>query len=207
MSNLSKRILSSIVLGSVVLLLIYIGKIYFDALLLICFLCGILEIYKLKKIYVKLLIFLILILFIFSSHNLRNLQNGLDILYLVLTITWLSDIGGYIFGKYIGGKTINVISPNKTYIGFVGSLIFSQFSFVVMILLNIKITNSITLTSLIFLISSLLVIIGDLIFSYLKRIEKIKDYSKLIPGHGGLFDRIDGLIFVIIFFNILLQSI
>ena len=207
MSNLSKRLMSSFILGSVVLFLIYAGGYYFNILLALCFLFGIYEILKLKKISSKIFIFFIFGIFIFSSYRLRNDNNGLELLYLVLTITWLSDIGGFLFGKYIGGKKIKIISPNKTYVGFLGSLILSQFSFLTLNVFDLKIFNNIFLTSVIFLISSLFVILGDLIFSYIKRLENKKDYSNLIPGHGGIFDRIDGLIFTIIFFNLLVYFI
>ena len=205
MPNLLKRIISSILLGSIVIFLIFKGDVYFNILLTVCFLCGSYEIIKLKRLFSKIIIFLIFLIFIFSSYNLRNLNNGLEYLYLVITITWLSDIGGYIFGKYIGGKKINVISPNKTYTGFLGSLILSQFSFIVLKIFNLKLFENFYYNSILFLASSIMVIIGDLIFSYFKRLEKLKDYSNLIPGHGGIFDRIDGLIFIMIFFNIFLQ--
>lgn len=207
MSNLYKRLISSIVLGSAVLFLIYKGELYFDALLVTCFLCGVYEILNMKRKLSKFLIFSLFILFIHSSHNLRNIENGMELLYLVLTITWLSDIGGFLFGKYIGGKKIKIISPNKTYIGFFGSLILSQLSFIILKIFSFQISVSYFLTSLIFLISSSLVIVGDLTFSYFKRLENLKDYSNLIPGHGGIFDRIDGLIFTVIFFNLLINFI
>ena len=205
MSNFSTRIVSSILLGSIVIFLIYKGDVYFNFLLLICFLCGSYEIIKLKRLFLKISIFLIFLIFIFSSYNLRNLNNGLEYLYLIITITWLSDIGGFIFGKYIGGKKINVISPNKTYTGFIGSLILSQFSFVTIYVFNLTIFDSFIYTSIFLITSSIMVITGDLMFSYFKRLEELKDYSNLIPGHGGIFDRIDGLIFIMIFFNIFLQ--
>lgn len=205
MSNLLKRSFSSILLGPLVIFLIFKGGIYFNTLLIVCFICGLYEIFKLKKNKSKIIIFLIFLIFIFSSYKLRNLSNGVEYFFLIIGITWLSDIGGFTFGKYIGGKKINIISPNKTYIGFFGSILFSQLSFVILNFLNIKISNNLIVTSLVFVISSFLVIAGDLIFSYFKRLENIKDYSNLIPGHGGLFDRIDGLIFLIIFYNVFLQ--
>lgn len=207
MSNFLKRTLSSILLGPIVIFLIFKGNIYYNALLIICFLCGSYEITKLKNYFLKIIIFFIFLIFIFSSYGLRNLDNGLEYLYLVITITWLSDIGGFVFGKYIGGKKINIISPNKTYSGFIGSIFLSQFSFLSLHILDLKLFGNYFFTSLIFLFSSILVIIGDLTFSYFKRLENLKDYSNLIPGHGGIFDRIDGLIFSIIFFNIFLRLI
>ena len=207
MSNLLIRFFSSIILGPIILLLIYFGGLYFNILLLICFLLGTYEIKKLKNNKLKISILLLLIFFIISSYNIRSLDTGLELFCLILSITWLTDIGGFVFGKYIGGKKIKVISPNKTYVGFLGSLILAQFSFIILNYFNIKLFDSTPLTSLVFFLSSSFVIIGDLSFSYFKRLENLKDYSNLIPGHGGIFDRIDGLIFVTIFFNLLLQFI
>lgn len=207
MSNLTKRFLSSIILSTFVIFLIFKGGFYFYILLISCFIFGTYEILKLKKQLLQIFIFLIFIIFLYSSYSIRNMNNGLEFLCLILTITWLSDIGGYFFGKFIGGKKIKVISPNKTYIGFAGSLIFSQFSFLTLNFFNLKIFENLYITSILFLISALLVIFGDLTFSYFKRLENLKDYSNLIPGHGGIFDRIDGLILITIFFNILLRYI
>ena len=155
MPNLLKRIISSILLGSIVIFLIFKGDVYYNTLLTVCFLCGSYEIIKLKRLFSKIIIFLIFLIFIFSSYSLRNLNNGLEYLYLVITITWLSDIGGYIFGKYIGGKKINVISPNKTYTGFLGSLILSQFSFIVLKIFNLKLFENFAYTFILFLASSM----------------------------------------------------
>ena len=119
-----------------------------------------------------------------------------------MIISWLSDIGGYLFGKLFGGKKIGYISPNKTYMGIIGSILFSQFSQIYIYYFNLF-SNEKNLYKFMFIfISCFFVIIGDLVFSYFKRVNKIKDYSNLLKGHGGLFDRIDGLIFLTIIFNI-----
>jgi len=103
----------------------------------------------------------------------------------------LSDIGGYIFGKLIGGKRLTKISPNKTISGSAGSFIFSLLT---LILFN----YDLILKNLLFcLIVSLSCQLGDLIISYFKRLNKVKDTGNILPGHGGLLDRIDGIIFVI----------
>ena len=113
-----------------------------------------------------------------------------------MSIVWLSDIGGFVVGRLLQGPKLTKWSPNKTIAGFFGSIIFSQLSF----LLLYNVHNAI-FTFKIFIIQlvlCLVAIVGDIFFSYIKRRNNLKDYSKLIPGHGGLLDRIDGLIFVII---------
>ena len=117
------------------------------------------------------------------------------ILFIILLICISSDIGGILFGKIFKGPKLTKISPNKTYLGVIGSFLvpiisislFFKYSF-----LNIKLTNEI----IIFIILvSLVSQIGDIIVSYFKRLSKIKDTGKIIPGHGGVLDRIDGMIF------------
>jgi len=114
-------------------------------------------------------------------------------------------MGGYIFGKKFKGKKLTKISPNKTYSGAAGSIILSFLSLPIVNLLqtfylnealiNFFKFNFIFLTILISMICQL----GDLLVSFLKRKIKIKNISNILPGHGGILDRIDGLIFVLIF--------
>ena len=115
-------------------------------------------------------------------------------MYFILIIAWLSDSGGYIFGKFFRGPKINLISPNKTYTGFFGSIALSQFSIIFLIYYNIFDNYNFFEKMFLVFTLSITVIFGDLLFSYFKRVEKIKDYSNILPGHGGLLDRIDGLI-------------
>lgn len=133
------------------------------------------------------------------------MENGFNLILFIISITWLSDVGGYVFGKFFKGKKISVISPNKTYAGFVGSLVLSQAS--IIILLNSKISFYDFFFYNLFFIAfcSLIVILGDLFFSFCKRKCNIKDYSNIIPGHGGIFDRFDGMIFLVIFFNLYIK--
>ena len=120
----------------------------------------------------------------------------------MLILTWLSDIGGYVFGKLIGGKKINFISPNKTFAGFLGSLLFVQVAGYYLKFLNLVFLNETFLNIYFLLICTFVVILGDLLFSFFKRKCFIKDFSNFLPGHGGLLDRIDGLILLIIFIYI-----
>tara|TARA_B100000035_G_C20689814_1_gene417837 strand:- start:17 stop:391 length:375 start_codon:yes stop_codon:yes gene_type:complete len=103
-----------------------------------------------------------------------------------------SDIGGFAFGKIFKGPKLTKISPNKTYAGVIGSLLFSllivSFSFIIFLnLLNVS-------TIITGLIISIFCQLGDLFFSFLKRKAKIKDTGNILPGHGGVLDRIDGVL-------------
>jgi phosphatidate cytidylyltransferase len=114
----------------------------------------------------------------------------------VLFVCIFSDIGGYIIGKSIGGKKLTKISPNKTISGTIGSF---SFSLIPMILFSIiyykSMTPSVTEIFFITLILSFICQSGDLFISYFKRKAKVKDTGTILPGHGGLLDRIDGIIF------------
>ena len=110
-----------------------------------------------------------------------------------MSISISTDIGGYTFGKLFKGKKLTKISPNKTYSGLIGSLLISVFvSFIFFRNLDLTI-NYLAITIILSIISQ----IGDLLISFLKRKAKIKDTGKFLPGHGGLLDRIDGILFAI----------
>ena len=119
------------------------------------------------------------------------------IIIFLLIICISTDIGGYIFGKLIGGKKLTTISPNKTYSGACGSFI----SALILGYLYSQILNNLLLTNInifIFIIFiSFMSQIGDLFFSFLKRKAKIKDTGSILPGHGGILDRIDGMLLAI----------
>lgn len=201
-NNFKIRLLISILFSPIIISLIYLGDWYFNFLLLIVLILGLFEIYKIKELKIKFTIIIFFIFFIFCSYKINNSNDGEKIFLLLLIITWLSDSGGYLFGKIIGGKKINFISPNKTYIGFFGSIAFSQLVIIYQNYIDIFFYKNLFINSFTLILFSLTVILGDLFFSFLKRKSKIKDYSKLIPGHGGLFDRIDGLIFIVIAYYI-----
>ena len=120
-------------------------------------------------------------------------------LILILCICICSDIGGYVFGKTFGGVKLTKISPAKTLSGSIGSFIFSILP---IFLLNfqdyIDIYFFISSKNIFFsLIISLSCQLGDLFISYFKRLNKVKDSGNILPGHGGLLDRIDGIIFAL----------
>ena len=156
-----------------------------------------LKIFKKKKLSHLILIFITtLYLFYFSLSILLflNFDNSNKIILLfLLSISISTDIGGYCFGKFFKGKKLTKISPNKTYSGLIGSLLISVFvSFIFFRNLDLTI-NYLAITIILSIISQ----IGDLLISFLKRKAKIKDTGKFLPGHGGLLDRIDGILFAI----------
>ena len=125
---------------------------------------------------------------------------------LFITIICVStDIGGYIFGKTFRGPKLTKFSPNKTYAGMLGGYLLSILSAI--ILTNFYFSEKLLIKLLIFviLISSISQL-GDIIISYFKRISKIKDTGKIIPGHGGLLDRVDGMIFAFPFSYLILLT-
>tara|TARA_B100000586_G_scaffold170203_1_gene124192 strand:+ start:1340 stop:1927 length:588 start_codon:yes stop_codon:yes gene_type:complete len=154
----------------------------------------------------------ILVLSLLSILYLRNdTASSFILLIWVIILTVSSDIGGYIFGKIFKWKKLTKISPKKTISGVLGSFVFSLTS---VFLLGFIIELISGLESDFFqkpryfilaIIFSLIAQIGDLAISYFKRLEKIKDTGKFLPGHGGIFDRIDGLMPVIILAYILYE--
>ena len=122
----------------------------------------------------------------------------------ILLICAFSDIGGYVFGKIFKGKKLTDISPNKTISGSLGSLLFSMIPYflfkVVFIYSEIEffafVSDNLS-NILICIYLSLICQMGDLFISYFKRLSDVKDTGKILPGHGGLLDRIDGIIFAI----------
>ena len=114
------------------------------------------------------------------------------ILFSLIFCCIASDIGGYVFGKIFKGPKLTKISPNKTFSGALGSIILSYLVlFFIFFLLKIEFSFRIFLISF---ITSIGCQIGDLFFSYLKRKAKIKDTGKILPGHGGILDRLDGIL-------------
>ncbi len=119
-------------------------------------------------------------------------------------IVWISDTAGYYIGKQFGKKKLKIISPNKTFEGFFGSLFFSQFAFIFLIYNDI-LENNIIYIFLLQITICISSIFGDLFFSYYKRKYGLKDYSKILGDHGGVLDRIDGLVISSIIFFIIIN--
>lgn len=202
-SNLYSRILLTFLICPPIIILIFLGKPYFYFLMLVILIVGMYEIINLKKNLSKIIILFIFFCFLFFLIKIENSENGKYYLFFILFITSLSDTGGYVIGKNFGKKKIGVISKNKTFEGFVGSILFSQFSILFMNYYNFLFFDNYVKNFLLIIFLTTTIIIGDLFFSYIKRINNIKDYSSILKGHGGLFDRIDGLIFCTIFFSLI----
>ena len=205
MTEVFKRIITSILL--LILLILSFNNIYILFLtLLICCYEIFYEIFLiLKKIYINkskqnLYIFLLVSLSYITYVNIEifnifinNIHEKKILLYLIITVCVLSDIGGYIFGKTFKGKKLTKISPKKTYSGMIGSYLISITVSLYLFNNHYEIKELIILSFLISSISQS----GDLFISFLKRKAKLKDTGSIFPGHGGVLDRFDGLIFAI----------
>tara|TARA_B100000902_G_scaffold390311_1_gene439027 strand:+ start:1212 stop:1844 length:633 start_codon:yes stop_codon:yes gene_type:complete len=199
-NELKKRFLSSIIILPVALLAIINGSTLFVFFLGFLFLATSFEWIKMSKknLFKNIIGIIFLILSFFSAFQLRSLY-GYDFFILVLLACIFTDLGGFFFGKIFKGPKLTRISPNKTYSGVVGSFFLPiLFCFIYNNYFNLDYAQvfKINLILLILLIS-LISQSGDLIISYFKRIAKVKDTGKILPGHGGILDRLDGLIFVI----------
>ena len=210
--ELFKRIISSIILIPISLIIIINGGIIFNLFILILFLFSIYEWSKISpRYFLKFNGFLFLILSFYSVFKIRNHLDGEYNYFLFILIACVfSDIGGFLFGKIFKGPKLTKISPNKTFSGVFGSYFFSLLS--IYLLINYEdflINHDSTLIILFFcFLISTISQIGDIIISYFKRLSNLKDTGNLIPGHGGILDRIDGMIFafpfsyLLIFLNI-----
>ena len=207
--ELQKRILSSILIIPLALFFIIQGSAFFIFFLLILFLIASLEWIKIvKKIEIKIYGIIFLLFSFYSAFLIREL-NLLDFLF-ILIICISTDIGGYFFGKTFKGPKLTKISPNKTYSGMVGGFLLSLFtSYLIFRIYNPYFLDFIFNDDLIFLFIvffiSFVSQFGDLMISYFKRLSKIKNTGKIFPGHGGLLDRIDGIIFAYPTFFIIYQ--
>ena len=201
MNNFIKRILSSIILIPLVVFFAIKGSYIFNSFLLLCLIISIYEWYSISKNKIYNIPGILFLFFSFYTvYFVRNNFNGeFTFFFLVLIICISTDIGGYLFGKIFKGPRISKISPNKTYSGVIGSFFLAIiFTLYFIDFYNIKNLDNhlITLNNLLFIIIiSFISQIGDFCISYFKRVSKIKDTGNLIPGHGGILDRIDGMIF------------
>ena len=202
MKNLQKRILTSIIIFPLSIFITLKGGNILASFLLIIFFLANYELFsgfKKKSSILFLDCVLIISLYCFYYMAEENIIS-LNLLFWTLLLVILSDIGGYIFGKTFKWKKITKISPNKTLSGVFGSFIFSLISIPIAqyIFSADKINFLEPKFFFLALFFSLVAQVGDITISYYKRLEKIKDIGKVLPGHGGILDRIDGIIFVII---------
>ena len=211
--NLSNRIFTSVILSMVLLIGLFFHKYLWLILLIISSIICFFEFNNLaKKIWkkkesfiygVNVISSLYLIFFTYSAFEIY--KQGLNLIIFLLLICIFSDIGGYVIGKTVGGKKLTKISPNKTISGSIGSFIFS-FIPIIIFLFIYKLTksnefqiyaNEFPSILYVCLFISLICQLGDLFISFFKRKAKIKDTGSILPGHGGLLDRIDGIVFAI----------
>ena len=198
--ELEKRILSSLILIPITIFFIIQGSVLFLFFLGLLFIITTFEWIKMseKKIVLKFLGIFFLIFSFYSAYYIRE-NKGLYFFIFIILICIFTDIGGYVFGKFFKGPKLIKISPNKTYSGSIGGFLFSLVSDLIFLRYTesdfLGDENSIILFSI--LLISLISQVGDLVISYFKRKANLKNTGKILPGHGGLLDRIDGIIFVI----------
>jgi len=209
--NLLKRIFTSIFLIFTLFFCLFYNQFSWKSLLLIFLALCFYEFFKLinkiffNKITSSIIIFLIFVYLciIYSLLIKIRAEYGEEIILILFLSCVLSDIGGYVTGKLIGGPKLTRISPAKTISGAFGSIVFTVFGSIIFIKYFVEIDKKIILSELSSLIYLWLILMsifcqsGDLLISYLKRRAKIKDTGTLLPGHGGILDRVDGIIFAI----------
>ena len=192
--ELVKRIISSIIILPLAFYFLLAGSFFSIFFIIICFFVSCYEWNKMNKNYFNKILGFIFLLFVFYAFY--HLSFDLFLLIFVILICISTDIGGYIFGKFFKGPKITKISPNKTYAGMIGSYLLSLIC--LSMITNFKYYPGnyfqfLLITVLLSTVSQ----VGDIIVSYFKRKAGIKNTSNLIPGHGGLLDRIDGMIFAV----------
>ena len=210
-----KRLLSSAILLPLSFFFIIEGSILLNFFLLACLLLSSHEWFKMTKGKKYHLIGHIFLFFSFySAYALRNDfgQNSLLFFLFIIAICISTDIGGYIFGKILKGPKLTIVSPNKTYAGVIGGYIFSVisikilFNYTELFVNNLEYFFDINILFLVLIISTISQI-GDITVSYFKRLSKIKNTGKIIPGHGGILDRVDGMIFAFPFSYLIICTI
>ena len=196
-AELKKRILSSLIIIPVSLFFIIQGSFFFVFFLSCIFMGAVYEWHNItkKKPFFKLLGIILFAFSLYSAYHFRE-NYGLDFFLFIIVICVSTDVGGYIFGKIFKGPKLTQVSPKKTYAGMIGSFLLA----IITGYLYSKFTNENEISQFEILLSIFLISfvsqIGDLIISYFKRKAEIKNTGNIIPGHGGILDRIDGLIFV-----------
>tara|TARA_B100001057_G_C22609339_1_gene855920 strand:- start:96 stop:725 length:630 start_codon:yes stop_codon:yes gene_type:complete len=192
--ELVKRILSSIIILPLTFYFLISGSFLLIFFIVLCLIIAFYEWNKMSKN--KLYKIFGFVFLLFSFYTFYDLSTELFFLIYVILICICTDIGGYIFGKILKGPKLTTISPNKTYAGMIGGYLLS----LIFLLVVTNFTNYSINTFQLILITILLSTVsqaGDIIISYFKRQVNIKNTGNLIPGHGGLLDRIDGIIFAV----------
>ena len=198
-NNLKSRLITSLILLAI-LFLIYNFNFVLVYFLILLGVMSILEFCKLsknifsnqlRKFFINSIFIIFILIFCLMFFFFSNIEGLKIILYILLLGCIASDIGGYVFGKIFKGPKLTKISPNKTYAGSLGSIIFTLI--VVILLFYYSIQYLSYKVVIISLVTTIFCQLGDLIFSFLKRKAKIKDTGAILPGHGGVLDRLDGI--------------
>ncbi len=205
--TLIKRILSAIILAPCFLYIIYIGDMPLVIWLCIAFALSIYEWFFLSRkteyFFPVLILGIIYMALSYGSFLALREIYSLNILLIFLGMIWMSDIGAYFVGKTFGGpKLIQKISPNKTWSGFGGALFFPALFAVIWVLFfglhpdfdHNKFYITYPVAAILGVVTGSVGQAGDLLVSFVKRQANVKDTGKLIPGHGGLLDRIDSML-------------
>ena len=199
--ELKKRILSSIILMPIVIFLIINGSFLFNFLISICFFITLYEWHKMtrkKSYYLPGILFLSISFYTVYQIRTNLTESEYGYFMFILLICISTDLGGYIFGKIFKGPKLTNISPKKTFSGLIGGYLLSIVILIIFFKSGFNTFQEDELSFGIFIVILLISTIsqlGDITISYFKRLSKIKDTGKIIPGHGGLLDRIDGMIF------------
>jgi len=201
LKEFEKRLISSLIFIPISILFIIQGSVFFIFFLGLIFFTTSYEWLKMtkKNDFLKIFGIFFLLFSLYTAFYIRE-NFGLNFFLFVVVICIFTDIGGYVIGKTFKGPKLTSISPNKTYSGVIGSFLFSLIAGIIYInyVGNISQINSdLLILMIVIFVISFISQIGDLIISYFKRKAKLKDTGRILPGHGGLLDRIDGLIFVI----------
>ena len=206
-SEFEKRLISSIFMVPAIIFIVLHGSYYFIFFLYFCFTISTYEWINISNSKKHLVpgLFLLMLSF-YSAYKVRytsyNEFDGTYLFLFILFICVLTDLGGYFFGKILKGPKLTKISPKKTISGFVGGFLLPLLIFYLLIKSEIFTFSNKNLTenflSFIYFIITISFIsqVGDITVSYFKRLSGIKNSGNIIPGHGGILDRIDGMIFV-----------
>ena len=208
--NVLKRTISSFILTIISFFIIIKGGLLFNLFLLIVFSIALSEWKKMtleKNFFLSGVLFLILSFYTVFKIRTDTDEYGLSIFFFTLLICISTDVGGYVFGNIFKGPKLTKISPNKTYSGSIGAFILSLLT-TYFYIDNSHLFFDISIKfDFIFLLTTFFISfisqIGDILISFFKRISNVKDTGNLIPGHGGILDRIDGIIFAYPIFYIL----
>ena len=210
MNNLQKRIFTSLIFTIMLLICLFLNKYSFLILVLVASIICFFEFNNLaKKIWKKkkssiyfanVISFFYLIFFTYTAYEIYKIS--LTSIILIVLICIFTDIGGYVVGKSIGGRKLTKISPNKTISGTIGSFLFSLIPIIIIMGFHnvnfFSLETSFMMVDIFLCLScSLICQMGDLFISYFKRKAKIKNTGTILPGHGGILDRVDGIIFAL----------